>query len=374
MNLSRTWAIGRREAMELWRDKLRLAFCFLVPFILMLLFGYGLSLDIENVPFAVLDQDKSPQSRAYIDNFRHSRYFHFLGEVSDPAVAKRLMIQNDIQLYFEIPHRFGQNLLAKRKPQVGIFINGTMPYRANTIKSYVEGMNVLISERFQVEHRGFDSPVVRASIEPRFWYNQGLKSKDAFVPALIAVNLLTFSAILTALAITREKELGTILNYYATPVTPLEFLTGKQLPYILIGVLNACLMFLLAIGLFQVPMKGSVVLFTIGALLYVLTSSAFGVMIGMITRSQIGALLVTFLITMIPSFQYSGLFTPVSSLQGAAQGMAYFYPTMYFVNISVGTFTKGITLADQWQNFLALLVFWLAVSTLLLLFFSKQER
>jgi ribosome-dependent ATPase len=213
-----------------------------------------------------------------------------------------------------------------------------------------------------------------ADIEVRFKYNQDFDSIYAMVPSSMSMLLALFPAILMALAIVREKELGSIINLYVTPVTRIEFLIGKQLPYVAVAMTNFTLMFLMALFVFKVPLKGSFPTLVLGVLIYVTTTTAYGMLISAFTRTQIAALFGTAILTILPATQFAGVMTPVSSLSGMAQIMGRGFPMTYFVPISIGTFTKGLGFADLSANLAALAVFIPVLTLLSLLLLRKQER
>jgi ribosome-dependent ATPase len=248
-----------------------------------------------------------------------------------------------------------------------------MPFRAETIRGYLQGMHQLYLQDPAVKTTvAAASPP--ADIEIRFKYNQDFDSIYAMVPSSISLLLALFPAILMALAIVREKELGSITNLYVTPVTRLEFLIGKQLPYIGVAVVNFALMFLMALFVFQVPLKGSFLALLIGVLLYVTTTTGYGMVISAFARTQIAALFGTAILTVLPATQFAGMMSPVSSLSGTAQVMGRAFPMTYFVPISVGTFTKGLGLADLGPDLAALVVFIPILTLLSLLLLRTQER
>jgi ribosome-dependent ATPase len=248
-----------------------------------------------------------------------------------------------------------------------------MPFRAQTIRGYLEGMHALYLADPAVKTT-LPAPVPPADIEIRFKYNQDFDSIYAMVPSNISMMLALFPAILMALAIVREKELGSITNLYVTPVTRLEFLIGKQLPYIGIALVNFALLFLMALFLFQVPFKGSFPVLLIGVLIYVTTTTAYGMLISAFTSTQIAALFGTAILTVLPAVQFSGMMTPVSSLSGAARYVGLAFPMTYFVPISVGTFTKGLGFADLAPDLGMLAVFVPVLLLLSMLMLRKQER
>jgi ribosome-dependent ATPase len=248
-----------------------------------------------------------------------------------------------------------------------------MPFRAQTIRGYLQGMHQLYLADPAVKTT---LPTLRpaADIEIRFKYNQDFDSIYAMVPSTMSLLLALFPEILMALAIVREKELGSITNLYVTPVTRIEFLLGKQLPYVTLAMINFALMYSMALLVFQVPLKGSFLALLLGALIYVTTTTAYGMVISAFTRTQIAALFGTAILTVLPATQFSGMMTPVSSLSGAAQIMGRGFPMSYFVPISVGTFTKGLGFHDLGGDLLSLTVFVPILTLLSLVLLRKQER
>ncbi|MCG3201755.1 MAG: Ribosome-associated ATPase [Gammaproteobacteria bacterium] len=352
----RLWAYARREAVEIRRDPVRLAFALLGPIILMLTFGYGISFDVENLTYAVLDRDRSPQSRAYLENFSGSRYFSERPPLSDHAELERRLRSGKLKLAIEIPPRFGRDLKRGRPTEVGVWIDGASPLRAETSRGYVEGVHLRYLDGLRrLSPRGHSPPV--ADIEVRYRYNQAFKSVYAMVPGVTMLLLIFIPAMMTAVGVAREKEMGSITNLYATPVTGTEFLLGKQLPYAGIAFLNYVTLVLLAVLVFEVPVKGSLAALSIGAALYVFASTGFGLLVSSFVQTQVAGIFAAGILTMLPVVQFSGFFNPVSSLSGGARVMGYLFPSTYFQKISLGAFTKALGIHDLMHNFLALALF-----------------
>ncbi|HUC50862.1 MAG TPA: ribosome-associated ATPase/putative transporter RbbA [Xanthobacteraceae bacterium] len=372
-SLRRLLAYTIREATELVRDPIRLTFALFGTALLMLVFGFGISTDVNNLTFAVLDHDHSHESRAYLEELRGSRYFQEKPPLITYAELERQLQSNQIDAAIEIPPGFGRDIERGRPAWVGAWVDGAMPFRAQTIRGYLQGMHqlYLTDPAVKTTVAGARPP---ADIEVRFKYNQNFESVYAIVPTTMSLLLALFPAILMALAIVREKELGSITNLYVTPVTRLEFLLGKQLPYIAVATANFALIFLMALLIFAVPLKGSFLALLVGVLLYVTTTTAYGMLISAFAKTQIAALFGTAILTVLPATQFSGMMVPVSALSGAARVMGRLFPMTYFVPISVGTFTKGLGLADLAPDFLALAVFIPALTLISLLLLRKQER
>jgi ribosome-dependent ATPase len=369
----RLFAYSIREALELLRDPIRLGFSLFGTTLLMLVFGFGVSTDVNNLTFAVLDHDQSPESRAYLEELRGSTYFVEKAPLADYAELDERLKSGDIKAAVEIPPGFGRDIKRGRPASVGAWVDGAMPFRAETIRGYLQGMHQLYLTDPAVKTTVL-APPPPADIEVRFKYNQDFDSIYAMVPANMSLLLALFPAILMALAIVREKELGSITNLYVTPVSRIEFLLGKQLPYIAVAMANFALMFLMALFVFGVPLRGSFPTLLLGVLIYVTAMTAYGMLISAFTRTQIAALFGTAILTVLPATQFSGMMTPVSSLAGGAQIIGRGFPMTYFVPISVGTFTKGLGLADLAANLAALALFIPVLTLLSVVLLRKQER
>jgi ribosome-dependent ATPase len=330
-------------------------------------------MDVEDIPFAALDWDKTPASRDYIAHIAGSGYFVERAPLADDDALDRRMRSGELSLVIEIPPGFGKDLKRGRGPAVGAWIDGAMPFRAETIRAYVRGMHAEYLHMLAQNAAAGASVSAAVGIEVRYRYNQAFKSLYAMVPATIPLLLVLIPAMLTALGVVREKELGSITNFYATPVTRLEFLIGKQLPYIAISMLNFCLLVLFALVIFDVPLKGSLAALTLAALLYVSATTGLGLLMSTFTRTQIAAIFGTAIATMLPAIQFSGLTDPVSSLEGAAAVFGRLYPTTYFLSISRGVFTKALGFTDLYRDFLALAAFIPALTLLNLLLLKRQE-
>ncbi|MDI2141372.1 MULTISPECIES: ribosome-associated ATPase/putative transporter RbbA [unclassified Pseudomonas] len=372
-SFGRLTAVASREGKELLRDKVRLAFALLGAIFMMVIFGYGISLDVENLAFAVYDQDQTPQSRAYLEAFRGSRYFAEQPAIEDAQALHRRLQRSEIKLALEIPPGFGRDLYAGRRPAVAAWLDGGMPFRAETSRNYVEAVHQANLEQLAEQSSPALNRQAAASLETRFRYNQDVVSVNAIGPGVMALILAFIPAMLTALGIVREKELGSITNFYATPLTRLEFLLGKQMPYLLVSLVNLAVLVAMNRWLFGVPFKGSGLTLAFGGLLYVLATTSMGLLISAFTRTQIAAILGTMIITSLPTIQFSGLIVPRSSLEGAAAVMGTLFPAGHFLDIAVGTFTKALDLRQLWPQCLALSGFFIAFTGLSLVMLKKQE-
>jgi ribosome-dependent ATPase len=372
-SVGRLVAVASREGKALLRDKVRMAFALLGAIFMMVIFGYGISLDVEKLAFAVYDQDQTPQSRAYLEAFRGSRYFAEQPPIRDSKELHRRLQRSEIKLALEIPPGFGRELYAGRQPAVAAWLDGGMPFRAETSRNYVEAVHLANIEQLAEQSSPALGRQAAAKLETRFRYNQDVVSVNAIGPGVMALILAFIPAMLTALGIVREKELGSITNFYATPLTRLEFLLGKQAPYLAISLINLALLVAMNRWLFGVPLKGSILTLAFGGLLYLLATTSMGLLISAFTRTQIAAILGTMIITSLPTIQFSGLIVPRSSLEGAASVMGMLFPAGYFLDIAVGTFTKALDIRQLWPQCLALFGFFLGFTGLSLVMLKKQE-
>ena len=373
-DLRRLFSYSRHEAQELRHDPIRLAMATVGSVLLMLVIGYGINMDVEDLSFAVLDRDQTTLSHDYVLNLAGSRYFTERAPLPDYAALDARMRAGKISLAIEIPSGFARDLNRGMPVQIGAWIDGAMPMRAETIRGYVQGMHLhwLLATAREQNFTGALTPVV--NIETRYRYNPDVKSLPAIVPAVIPLLLLLIPAMLTALSVVREKELGSIVNLYVTPVTRLEFLLGKQLPYIALALFNFLLLTLLAMFVFGVPLKGSFPTLLLGALLYTIVATAFGQVISTFTNSQIAALFGTAILTLVPAVQFSGLLDPVASLEGVGAFIGRIYPTTHFLTIARGTFSKGLGLAELYTAFVPLLIAAPVLIGLAVILLKKQER
>ena len=372
-DVRRMFSYTRREALELRRDPIRATLALLGSVILMIVLGFGMNFDVERLSFAVLDRDQTTASRNYVLNIAGSRYFVEHAPISDHAGMERRLRSGELALAIEIPPGFGRDVARGRPVQIGAWVDGAMPTRAETVLGYVQAMQAqwLAEQASRAQGRRASAGLV--TIETRFRYNPDVRSLPAMVPAVIPLLLVLIPAMLAALSVVREKELGSIVNFYVTPVTRLEFLLGKQLPYIALAMLNFLLLTVLAVTVFDVPLKGGFLTLTAATLLYVTATTALGLLISTFMRSQIAAIFGTAVITILPAVQFSGMIDPVSSLAGAAALIGRVYPTAYYLTISRGVFSKGLHFADLQASFVPLalavpVLLWLSVALL-----RKQE-
>lgn len=373
-DVRRMFAYTRRESLELLRDPIRATLATVGSLILMFVIGYGINMDVENLSFAVLDNDDTTISRDYTLQLSGSRFFTEKLPLTSYADMDRRMENGEISLALEIPPGFGRDLSRGRDVAVGAWIDGAMPARAETVQGYVEGMHMTWLAQKAREIYGEAAAQGDFQLEIRYRYNPDVRSLDAIAPAVIPMLLLMIPSMLTVLSVVREKELGSIINFYVTPVTRLEFLLGKQIPYVALAMMNFLLLTAFAIYGFRVPFTGSFATFAAAAFLYVVVATAMGLFLSTFMRSQIAAIFGTVLLTMIPAAQYSGMIDPVSSLQGAGAFIGQIYPATYFMTISRGVFSKALGFGDLWGAFVPLLIAVPVLIGLSAAFLRKQTR
>lgn len=375
--------MASKEWREVTRDRLFLLLAFLMPPLWMVVFGYGLVLDVENIAFVVLDRDRSAFSRDYLYHFVQSRYFAYRGAVVSEAETDRWLRSGKARAAIVIPEKFEERLLSGQPAQVQTLIDGTFPLRADITKGYVIAVNSAVNDDLLVDHlartRGLAREDVRRRIRPitlevRYLYNEEVRSAWSTVPALVMLSLMVSSPLLTALGVVREKETGSIYNIYSATVTRLEFLSGKLLPYVGISAFNVVVLWLLAVHLFAVPFKGSLMLFLGTSILFVLTSTGIGLLVSLLVNTQQAALIITMVVSTVPTILFSGLIVPVSSLSRSSQVQAHLFPGMYYTNIVRGTFLKNVGPTVLWPDIMALGAYAIVLGLMGYRLFSKRPR
>lgn len=368
----RAGSYALRETLELRRDPVRATLALAGSLILMFIMAYGISMDVEDLNYAVLDRDQTTLSRNYALNLSGSRYFIERPPLTDYAELDRRMRKGELAFALEIPPGFARDLQRGDEVQIGAWIDGAMPSRAETVQGYVQGMHQAWLIDVARHRLGREAAAGAATVETRFRYNPDVRSLPSMVPAVIPMLLMMIPAMLAALSVVREKELGSIVNLYVTPVTRSEFLLGKQAPYIALAMLNFLLMTLLAVTAFGVPITGSFATLAAAALAYTICATGLGLLASTFTRSQVAAIFVTMIGTMIPVIQYSGMIDPVSSLEGAGALIGRVYPATHFLTISRGVFNKALEFGDLASSFWPLLLTAPAILALAIALLKKQ--
>lgn len=380
-SLSRLLAFTTREAMQVRRDPVRLAFAFLGSALLLLIMSFGISQEVRDIPFAALDQDRTPESRAYLSTFEDSVWFRAHAPLFSVDDAQSRLVSGQLALALQIPPGFGSDLRRGIGTEVSATIDGADTARAGTIESYVSAAHARVLAEDAGAAPALDMivqpttrPAAPVVLEPRFRYNPAMESLPAIGPSIPPLLLLLFPAILMAVSVAREKEIGTIINFYVTPTGRAEFLIGKQLVYIGITLLNFAILTALVVLVLGVPLRGDPLVLALAALVYAVAATGFGLMVSMLTATQVTAVFASTILSVMPTLQFSGMMEPVSSLEGPARVMGTFWPTTWYMAISVGTFTKGLGLAELSGALIRLAVFGPVFTGIAILALRKQER
>ena len=371
---SMIWTFARREAKELLRDKIRLFFAVFGPLIIMASVSWGISFDVRNLKFAVYDRDQTAASRELVEYFDGSRYFLQQPPIQSEAEIDTVLKSSGAILVIDIPSGFGRDLARGLKPEVGFYVDGSMPFNATNIRGYI-GSLITAYTKDRIADSGLPvSLKAPAGIEPRFMYNQDFDSINAIAPGVMMLVLMMIPAMMSAVGVVREREIGSIANFYASPAAVAQYLIGKQLPYIAVGMVNFAAMMLMIIYLFGVPLKGSFAGLAIGTLLMVSATTALGLLISCFVRSQLAAIFATAIITMIPAQTYSGFLYPLSTMEGGALVIGKTFPSSWYYTVSVGSFTKGLHTADLLHEYAAIAAFAATSLILACLLLKKQEK
>jgi len=383
MNWHRTWALAVKEWREVMRDRLFFAMAFVLPLTIFMVLGWGISFDVENIPFAVLDQDKTALSRDFLHRFIDSHYFDYRGEVAGERELDPLLARSTIRFAIIIPPKFQENLLAGRSAQVQSLIDGVFPYRAQVSKGYVAAIIANFNNQslaaYLAKTRGMTEEqaqiqVAPVQMEPRYLYNQALRSQWSMASGLMMLVLMIAPPFLTALGVVREKENGSIYNIYASTISRGEFIIGKFLPYLAISCLNMLILWWIVTQGFQTPFKGDPVFYGFASIIYVICTSGVGLLVSLLVNTQIAAVMLTMVIAFIPAMLYSGLLVPIESMDPATRFEAHLFPTLYYLRICWGSFLKGLGWPELWGDVVALLVYAILLWTIGYLNFHKRPK
>ncbi len=362
-----------KEYIELYRSKV-IFILYIMPIMIMILFGYGIKLEVTHAKTIIIDNDNSIFSQKIIEKFLHSKYFNTkVLQISENEALKSIKrAKTDILII--IPSSFEKNILHNQKSEIGVFIDGSFPIRAITMESYVKG--VLLDAAMKTATMFGKKMDGLITINQRALFNQAMRDENAIVPGLFGLILLVAPAILSALLIVKEKENGTIFNFYSSPVKKDEFIIGKLSTAFLLYSSAIFLLFLIATYIFSVPFRGSFIIFWFVSEIYVLISISIGLLISIITNRQIVALVVTVIITIIPGFLYSGMLMPISSMKSESYIEAHIFPVMYYNHIVYDTFLIGQGFSS-FKNieYLVILIFYaLTILTISYTLLKKEMR
>ncbi|MFC0035881.1 ATP-binding cassette domain-containing protein [Cardiobacterium valvarum] len=368
-----TWTFARREGTELLRDHVRTFFALFGPVILMTALTWGVSFDIKNLTYAVLDHDHSAESRAIIEPLAGSRYFNELPPLTDESQLLDRLASREAKLTIDIPPDFGRDLLRDRHPEIHYHIDGAESFNAANINAYIPAILATYT-REQARARVITLPPPAASLEPRYAYNQDFKSVNAIAPGVLMLALTLFPAMMAAVGVVREREIGSIANYYTSPASRLQYLVGKQLPYIATAMLSFAILYLMMRYWFGLPMRGSLAALTLATLLMSCTSTAIGLLFSTFTRSQVAAIFLTAIATIMPALNFSGFLVPVSALEGGAHIFGKIIPSTWYAVTTTGTFSKGLGVHELHREILLLALYYAVFLTAACLNLKKQEK
>ena len=375
INLRRLTAVARKEFIHVLRDRRALAIAILLPMIMLMIFGYALTLDLDRVPLAVLDQSRTPQSRELVARFEGSRYFSVVQRAASEREVEAAISRGEAMLGLVVPLDFGRRVASERKTQVQVLADGSdantttlaLAYAETIVRGYSQ--EVLVTK---VRRLTGKAPALPMELRPRVWFNTDMESKIFIVPGLIAVIMMLITALLTSLTVAREWETGTMEQLISTPVRPPELILGKLAPYFLIGMVDMLLSVLAGRYLFDVPIRGSLVLLFAVSAVFLVGALALGIFISTLAKSQLLASQAAFVATFLPAFLLSGFMFDIGNMPRPLQVMTNLIPARHFVTILRGLYLKGTGLAQLWPQCLLLVAFAALMLLLAIRTFKKR--
>ncbi len=343
MSLLRIRAVARKELLHIWRDVRSLIISLLLPVLMLLLFGYALNLDVDQIPTLIYDSDESPESRALIARFEGSRYFQVLGSVEDYRTIEDWIDRDECLIGVVIPKDFARNLLTGRQAQVQLLVDGSDSNTASIGLGYAEAILANHASALQSQRSG-EALSLPVEARLRVWYNSDLESKNYIVPGLLAVILMIISALLTSLTIAREWEMGTMEQLLSTPLRPAELVLGKMSAYFAVGAVDTAVVIAVGVTIFQVPLRGSVFFLAATCFVFLFGALCWGILLSAMATSQLMAYQMGMLTSFLPTFLLSGFIYAIENMPVPIQLFTYLVPARYFINILMGIFLKGIGL------------------------------
>ena len=347
MNLRRTRAMARKELRHLSRDVRSLIIALALPVIMLLLFGYALSLDVDQIPTLILDSDGSPESRALIARFEGSRYFEILGFVDDYRAIESSIDRDECLVAVAIPKDFSRNLLLGKEVQVQLIIDGSDSNTASIARGYAEAIVAAHASALQVaasNQEGGPQSLLPVEAQLRVWYNSDLESKNYIVPGLLAVILMIVSAMLTSLTIAREWEMGTMEQLLSTPLRPAELVLGKMSAYFAVGAIDTIIVILVGVFIFEVPLRGSLFFLAVSCCIFLFGALCWGILLSAIAGSQLMAYQLGMMSSFLPAFLLSGFIYSIENMPVPIQMFTFLVPARYFITLLKGIFLKGVGL------------------------------
>jgi len=345
MNLRRTRAIARKEFLHILRDSRSLIMALALPLLMILLFGYALTLDVDRIPTLVYNMDNSPESRELISRFQGSRYFQITGTTDNYADVERMIDRDECILCIAIPQDYARELHAGRTPCIQLILDGSDSNTTSIALGYANSILQSFGQTIRTEaqdRRGgmrLDPPV---SGRLRVWYNSDLKSKNYIIPGLIALILMIIGALLTSLTLAREWEMGTMEQLLSTPLRPAEIALGKMSAYFALGIIDMALTIVIGVFIFQVPQRGSYIFLACTGALFLVGALFWGILLSALSRSQLMAYQLAMLTSFLPAFLLSGFVFAIENMPLPIQVVTHLFPTRYFVTILKGIFLRGV--------------------------------
>jgi ABC-2 type transport system permease protein len=375
MKLQRVKAVARKEFLHVLRDPRSLIMGLAIPMLLLFMFGYALTLDVDRVPLVVWDQSTTPESRAFIKRFTGSRYFTLAATTDNYRAIERAIDERDALMALVVPSGFARDLQANRPVTVQLLVDGSDSNTATIALGYAEAIFSQYAHEVsfeEVQRRGGQIPRPPLAVEPRVWFNADMLSRNAIVPGLIAVIMMVIAALLTALTVAREWESGTMEQLIATPLTGPELILGKLVPYFCIGVFDLVLSLLAGRYVFAVPFRGNLPLLLVLSLIFLVVALGLGMLISIVSKSQFVASQFAMVATLLPAFLLSGFVFPIENMPGVLQLATHLIPARYFVTILRGIYLKGVGPAVLWSEALLLALFGMAFLLLAMRKFKKK--
>jgi ABC-2 type transport system permease protein len=366
MNLRRFWAVARKESIHIRRDPRSLGLAVGIPMLMLVMFGYALTLDVNQVPFVVWDQSNSVESRDFVARFTATPYFNLRGTVSNYSELEHEIDMRDAWLGLILPPDFAAHITSGRSVPVQAIVDGSDSNTASIVLGYAQGITAAHNQQIMLEQiRRLTGATATPALDlrTRIWFNPDLESKNFIVPGIMAVIMGLIAALLTSLTVAREWERGTMEQLISTPLRPTELILGKLLPYSAIGLANLVIAVLMAVFVFDVPLRGSVpLLFGIGGI-FIVATLAQGILISAVARQQLMASQLAMISTFLPAFLLSGFTFAIANMPVVIRGLTHIIPARYFVAVVKGIFLRGVGLEVLWPEALFLLGFAIVVLT-----------
>jgi len=368
--MRRVLHLVRKEFLELRQDPRLFGIVVLAPIVQLTMLGYAATTDIRDVPIVVVDEDRSAASRELIERFEASETFVIVDTVSSFTEIDRYLDHGDAWMALAVPADYGERVRTGRPAQIQVVADGTDANSTNVALGYARGLANAYARELAVSQGRGTRPAISADI--RVWFNPGLESRVFMIPGILALVLLVVTTNLSSMAIVREKELGTLEQLNVTPLARWELIVGKLVPYAILGMVDALLVVAVAVGWFEIPLRGSLALLLVMCLVYLLSTLGLGLFVSTVSRTQQQAMMTSSFFFLLPMVFLSGFIFPIENMPVVIQPVTYLIPLRYFLVILRGIFLKGIGLEVFWPEALALLAWGLAILTLATLRLTKR--